>query len=97
MATKAQQEELARLRESLKVFSTREAELARELGEAPVTDLASKHREEDEGGSLFERMTSKELMELYETDRPRWQGIMDSVQSAGERKLAKLSARPIGQ
>lgn len=53
----------------------------------------SKRKKEDEGASLFERMSSAELMTLYQTDKEKWQEVMDSVLSAGERKLAKLNGR----
>jgi hypothetical protein len=55
-------------------------------------DIAARLNEEGEGASLFDKMTSAELMELYQTDRAKWQEVMDSVQSAGERKLAKLQS-----
>lgn len=61
--------------------------------ERKIQDLSTTHKQEDESTSLFDRMSSKELMELYQTDREKWQQVMDSVQSAGERKLAKLQGR----
>lgn len=66
-------------------------ELGRKLGKEVATDISSKLGAEEEATSLFERMTSAELMELYQTNPTKWQEVMDGVQSAGERKLAKLN------
>lgn len=91
MSTKAKQDELARVRDSLKVFREREAELSRELGDDPTVDIAASQRDEEENATLFDKLTSAELMSLYQTDRERWQAIIDAKQSAGERKLQKLN------
>lgn len=91
MNKKEQLEELARVRDSLKTFREREADLSRELGEDPVQDITTSHREEEENASLFDELTSAELMHLYQNDRERWKRIMDAKQSAGERKLMKLN------
>jgi hypothetical protein len=64
-----------------------------ELHHAEGVGLSAKHRQEEESTSLFDKMSSAELMELYQTDRPKWQQVIDSVQSAGERKLEKLQSR----
>lgn len=89
METREQQ--IARFKDFIKVGT----DGLKELGEHDegTTDITSKHRVEDASTSLFEKMTSAELMELYQTDRAKWQEVMDSVQSAGERKLAKLQSR----
>jgi hypothetical protein len=49
------------------------------------------HTVEDEATALFEKMSPAEVTELYLTDRPKWQKLMDGVQSAGDRKLEKLT------
>ena len=92
MATK--EEDIAQHEKNIRVL---QEEVDRLRGGPAAPSLSTKHTAEDEAQSLFDRMSSAELMELYQTDREKWQQVMDSVQSAGERKLAKLSARPFGQ
>jgi hypothetical protein len=66
-------------------------QLGRQLGKAGPTGGTHKHEVEDSAMATFERMTSAELTELYQTDREAWQELIDGVQSAGERKLANLN------
>ena len=86
-----QDERLARAADFRKLAAELEADVARERGEDPVQDITATHREEEENATLFDKLTSAELMHLYQTDRERWKRIMDAKQSAGERKLMKLN------
>lgn len=77
-------EEIAQHNDSIKVLTER----LKELGVVDATkDIASKHRSEDEAESLYDRMTPAEVMELYQTDREKWQEMMDAKEQAGLRKL----------
>jgi hypothetical protein len=60
-------------------------------GPSSPTDISSKHTAEAEAKSLFDRMTPAELMELYQTDHEKWEKVMESVESAGLRKLRDVS------
>ena len=93
-ATETKEETIARLEAYVRDVNT---ELQKLKGGSPApTDISSKHTAEAEAKSLFDRMSSAELMELYQNDREKWQEVIDGVQSAGERKLAQLANRPIG-
>jgi hypothetical protein len=85
--SQAKQEELTKVRESLKLFREREQALARELGEDPTPDISATHQQESEDASLFHKMSSAELLHLYRTDKAAWRRVMDSVESEGLRKL----------
>jgi len=82
-------EELAQVRDSLKVFMRREAELAQEVGEAPATGIRAKVRERDEDVDLWDRMTPAERTELYQNDKEEWKRILEAKREAGMRKLLR--------
>jgi hypothetical protein len=92
--TETKEERIARLESYVKDVN---AELQKlKGGSSAPTDLFSKHTAEAEAASLFDKMSSAELMELYQHDREKWQEVIDGVQSAGERKLAQVASRPFG-
>lgn len=65
-------------------------------GSSAQFDISARHATEEEGASLFDKLTSEELTELYVTDKKKWKEVMDAKESAGERKLRQLNNRPIG-
>ncbi len=87
--TKKEQE--ARFRDFIQIGQDGLKDLGIDDDETPSPE--KKRKQEDESATLFERMSSAELMQLYQSDRAKWQEVMDSVLSAGERKLAKLNGR----
>jgi hypothetical protein len=89
MNVKEKKEHLAKLRESMTLFSTEEARLARELGEPSVTNYAEAHRQEDEGALMFDRLTPAEKVDLYTNNHAEWKRILDAKEAAGARKLMK--------
>jgi phage I-like protein len=80
-------EELDKVRESLRTFRDREVELTRELGEKPLENIAAGHRQEDEMATLYDRMSSAELHDLYTNNRDEWHRVMDAKYNHGLRKL----------
>lgn len=81
------QAEYERLNGSVEVFQKARDELGRKLGKEVPSDLASKHKAEDEAATLFERSTPAERLELFNTDREAWQRMLDAHEEAGIRKL----------
>ena len=80
-------EELERLRQSIQMFRERETELSRKLGEESLTHIAAAHRDEDDRATLYDRMTSAELMSLYETNRSEWQRVIEAKHAQGMHRL----------
>lgn len=85
------EEQIARFKDFITIGQEGLEALGAGDDETPTPESKRKH--EDESASLFEKMSSAEVMQLYQTDRAKWQEVMDSVLSAGERKLAKLNGR----
>ena len=85
--TTEKQKELARLRESLKTFQKAEAELARELGESSVSGLSDTLSREEEAAQLYDRLTPREMVDLYANNRGEWDRVMAAKEAAGVRKL----------
>lgn len=90
MNTKEKKEHLAKLRESMTLFSNEEARLARELGEPSVTNYMEAHRQEDEGALLFDRLTPAEKLDLYQNNKEEWMRILAAKEAAGARKLLRF-------
>lgn len=90
MNVKEKKDRLAQLRESMNVFSTEEAALARELGEPAVTNYAETHRQEDEGALMFDRLTPVEMLDLYNNNRDEWKRVLAAKEAAGARKLLRF-------
>ena len=82
------EERIARFKQFIQIGT----EGLKELGELDETPgPTERHRAEEEATSLFDKLSSAEVLEMYYNDEPKWQEMMDNVQSAGERKLAKLN------
>jgi len=73
------------------LWQREEEELSRKLGKVVPTSLAERHQGEADAMTLFDRMSSAEITELYQSDKPAWEEMMLNVRSAGERKLEKLN------
>jgi hypothetical protein len=63
-----------------------EAELAGGNGK-PLEQIAAAHRNEEELATLYDRMSSAELMELYSTSKDEWQKIIHAKENSGLKKL----------
>lgn len=64
--------------------------LAKSGGASSVGDvIATELQDEEDRASLFYKMSSAELMRLYETDREEWNRVMEATQSSGMRKLLR--------
>lgn len=89
MTVPEKKDRLAKLRESLNIFSTEERTLARELGEPALPDYADIHRQEDEGAQLFDRLTAAEKFNLYTNNMDEWKRLLAAKEAAGARELMK--------
>ncbi len=78
------EEQIAQHEENIRVI---QAEVDRLRGGPVPSDLASKHKRQDEEATLFERSTPAERLELYQTNREQWQAMLDAHEEAGMRKL----------
>jgi hypothetical protein len=81
--------DLERVEESLKVFGEHRDRLRRELGingDGGIT-TAETLKEEDEAATLLDRMTSAEILHLFETNHEKWKELMEAKERAGFRKL----------
>jgi hypothetical protein len=92
MATK--EEQIAQHEKNIRVLQDEVNRL--KGGPSAQVDIAARHAAENESASLFDKLTSEELTELYLTDKKRWKEVIDAKESAGERKLRQLNNRPIG-
>jgi hypothetical protein len=87
MNRKEIEQELAQHRDSLRVLHDREAELTRELGQDPPSDIASRHRQEDEDVVMWDRLSPAEVHDLYANDKEKWDRLREAKQQAGLRAL----------
>lgn len=83
------EERLRKIAKERQSLDKDEAESNRVLGITSVDQMRAGLRAEDEGETLFDRLTPAELMHLYETDREQWHRILGAKRAAGERKLIK--------
>jgi hypothetical protein len=90
MTVKEKKDRLAKLRESMNLFSAEERNLANELGESSVTNYAETHRQEDEGAQMFDRLTPVEMLDLYNNNREEWKRVLAAKEAAGARKLLRF-------
>ena len=84
---KEKREELEKGQQWQKEMGRREKQLLEEIGESVDADLVSKHREEQELDTLFDRLTPAERLELYQTNPEQWQKLLEAKEAAGMRKL----------
>jgi hypothetical protein len=89
----ADEKELAEIRGWKAEMDKREAALLARTGSGggggPAQVIAADHREEEDRATLFDKMSSAELMRLYESDRPEWERVCESKRSHGMRKLLR--------
>jgi hypothetical protein len=82
----ATRKDIAKLREY-------EEGLAKDLGQSGGGDVVATAERKDQDAEAFDRLTPKERMELYETNRARWEELIAAKEQAGMRRL--LNTRPV--
>lgn len=87
------EKELAEIRGWKAEMDTREAALLARTGAGggggPAQVIAAEHREEEDRATLFDKMSSAELMKLWTEDREEWSRVMEAKRSHGMRKLLR--------